>query len=139
MLIRGSEIPRACLGDRGRFGSRDAADLADCRSDNDACGGQDLIVGTLAGKDWVASCIGRTQPGPGFMYVPADRHAGWFEQMTNEKRVSFMSNGRRATRWRPMRLRGSCERCQALAQSRPVFLLPRCQTCPASDVSACCH
>jgi phage terminase large subunit GpA-like protein len=45
------------------------------------------------------------------MHVPADRHAAWFDQILNEKRVSFMSNGRRATTWRP---RASGVRTEAL-------------------------
>lgn len=74
-------------------------------------GAKIFVIGTLAGKDWVASCISRTQPGPGYMHVPADRHVEWFSQMTNEKRVGFMSNGRRATTWKP---RASGVRTEAL-------------------------
>lgn len=69
------------------------------------------IVGTLAAKDWVASCISKTSSGPGFMHVPADRFAAWFEQLLNEKRVSFQANGRTMTTWKP---RASGARTEAL-------------------------
>lgn len=69
------------------------------------------IVGTLAAKDWLASCIGRTAAGPGFMHVPSDRFSGWFEQILNERRVSFVQNGRTMTTWKP---RASGARTEAL-------------------------
>lgn len=59
------------------------------------------IVGTQAGKDWVASCISKAQPGPGYMHVPSDRASTWFQEITNEKRKTIMVNGRAATTWRP--------------------------------------
>ncbi|MEA5159986.1 terminase gpA endonuclease subunit [Cereibacter johrii] len=69
------------------------------------------IVGTLSGKDWVASCISKTASGPMFMHVPADRSSSWFEQLLNEKRVSFQQNGRTMTTWKP---RASGARTEAL-------------------------
>ncbi|UFM66787.1 phage terminase large subunit family protein [Paracoccus sp. MA] len=60
------------------------------------------LVGVQAAKDWVATCVSKTQPGPGFMHVPADRPAAWFEQVTNEKRsYSYDKSGRRKSRWKP--------------------------------------
>ncbi len=59
------------------------------------------LVGVQAAKDWVATCVSKTQPGPGFMHVPADRPAAWFEQVTNEKRVySYDKGGKRRSRWK---------------------------------------
>lgn len=69
------------------------------------------VIGTLAAKDWVASCISKTQPGPGFMHVPADRNASWFSQMLNEKRVGVTVGGRKGSTWRP---RASGVRTEAL-------------------------
>jgi phage terminase large subunit GpA-like protein len=59
------------------------------------------ILGTQSAKDWIAGCIGKSQPGPGYMHVPSDRTASWFLEMTNERRKTLMVNGRPATQWRP--------------------------------------
>jgi phage terminase large subunit GpA-like protein len=70
-----------------------------------------FIIGTSAAKDWVASCVAKTQAGPGYMHVGSDRDESWFAQMLNEKRVSFMHNGRSRTSWR---VRASGARTEAL-------------------------
>lgn len=59
------------------------------------------VIGTQAAKDWIASCIGKTQPGPMYLHVPSDRSTTWFQQMTNERRVTVTVNGRSATSWKP--------------------------------------
>lgn len=60
------------------------------------------MVGTQSAKDWVSSCIAKSQAGPGFMHVPADRDPMWFTQMTNEKRKYIKGkDGRSRAFWRP--------------------------------------
>lgn len=69
------------------------------------------MIGTLSAKDWIASCASKTQPGPRYMHVPADRHEGWFGQLLSEKRVSIHQKGRSGSTWIP---RASGVRTEAL-------------------------
>lgn len=57
-------------------------------------------IGTQNAKDQIAKMISAEQEGPYFMHVPTDRAANWFTQLTAEKRIEFVQNGRKVSAWR---------------------------------------
>ncbi len=60
------------------------------------------ILGTQAAKDWLASCLAKSNPGPQYVHVPAGRASKWFTQLLNEKRFTVYANGgRMSTTWKP--------------------------------------
>lgn len=57
-------------------------------------------VGTNQAKDTVARMLSATKPGPYYMHVPERQGIkAWIKSIMSEKRVSFMQDGKRASRW----------------------------------------
>ncbi|WP_376957728.1 terminase gpA endonuclease subunit [Azospirillum sp. A26] len=62
-----------------------------------------VIIGTNAAKDTISSRLQIEVPGPGYMHFPAERDAGYFEQLTGERLVTKKRGGRRYRVWEPKR------------------------------------
>tara|TARA_R110002012_G_scaffold53326_6_gene137151 strand:- start:728 stop:1216 length:489 start_codon:yes stop_codon:yes gene_type:complete len=63
-------------------------------------GGQIYSLGSLSAKDRIEKHMSVTQPGPGYMHVPANRDKTWFDMITAERRVIVQRNGRPASIWK---------------------------------------
>lgn len=62
-------------------------------------GRKPVIIGTNAAKDRISSCLGREEPGPGYMHFPAERDAGYFTQLTGERLVIKYHGTTRYRKW----------------------------------------
>lgn len=57
-------------------------------------------IGTNLAKDIVARMMSATTPGPYYMHVPERQGVkAWIKSLMTERRVSFLENGLRASRW----------------------------------------
>ena len=58
-------------------------------------------IGSQSGKDKVGSHMSVSEPGPGYMHVPANRDSSWFKMMTSEvKTTVVMAGGRIGYYWK---------------------------------------
>ncbi|NID15393.1 phage terminase large subunit family protein [Luteibacter yeojuensis] len=60
-----------------------------------------VIIGVNAAKDTIASRLGRTEPGPGYMHFPTDRDINYYAQLTAERSVLVTKGGQRYRVWEP--------------------------------------
>lgn len=62
-----------------------------------------FIIGTNAAKDRISSCLQIETPGKGYMHFPADRDAGYFDQLTGERLVVKKRAGKSYRVWEAKR------------------------------------
>lgn len=60
-----------------------------------------IIIGVNAAKDTIASRLGKTEPGPGYMHFPVDRDINYYGQLTAERSVLVTKGGQRYRVWEP--------------------------------------
>jgi len=58
-----------------------------------------VMLGVNAGKEAIRQRLLVENPGPGYCHFPADRPAGWFDQLTSERLVIERRNGVSVRKW----------------------------------------
>lgn len=75
-----------------------------------------FIVGTDEAKLVVMRRLAKSQPGPGYVHVPATREAEWFKQITAEKMVTRYVKGQPIREWhKPDKARNEALDCRVYA------------------------
>lgn len=75
-----------------------------------------FIVGTDEAKLVVMRRLAKSQPGPGYMHIPATREAEWFKQVTAEKMVTRYVKGQPVREWhKPDKARNEALDCRVYA------------------------
>lgn len=90
----------AIKSDNGSAGSR--TPIWPARAASAKRGAPIYRIGSQSAKDKVYHALSITQPGPGYMHIPSNRDARWYEQLTAEHLVRVsIGGGREGTFWRP--------------------------------------